>query len=251
MSFLKFTLLNLIFILRFVQIKVCNCSNRFRDNSAKKQDGFTLLELIIVMALMAILWGVAYTMFYQSKKVFSLSNNKLEMYQYARIAMDEISRDLKGATLKDNVDYFRSFTTAETVGLTPSPRENSSILTFLSLTPNGSSTPLTLIAYYLTNADELMRAEYNDTSYIYGTVSGFNPGLATFYKLAANMDYFNLRYGTGSTWVGSWDSTSGTTTGRLPDSVRVTLQIYGTGTGNALEIGTFTTQIMLPYRITH
>ena len=165
--------------------------------------------------------------------------------------MDEISRDLKGATLKDNVDYFRSFTTAETVGLTPSPRDNSSILTFLSLTPNGSSTPLTLIAYYLTNANELMRAEYNDTSYIYGTVSGFNPGQATFYKLAANMDYFNLQYGTGSTWVGIWDSTSGTTTGRLPDSVRVTLQIYGTGTGNALEIGTFTTQIMIPYRITH
>ena len=52
--------------------------------------------------------GVAYTMFYQSKKVFSLSNNKLEMYQYARIAMDEISRDLKGAILKDTVDYFRS-----------------------------------------------------------------------------------------------------------------------------------------------
>ena len=251
MSFLKFTLLNLIFILRFVQIKVCNCSNRFRDNSAKKQDGFTLLELIIVMALMAILWGVAYTMFYQSKKVFSLSNNKLEMYQYARIAMDEISRDLKGATLKDNVDYFRSFTTAETVGLTPSPRDNSSILTFLSLTPNGSSTPLTLIAYYLTNADELMRAEYNDTSYIYGTVSGFNPGLATFYKLTANTNYFNLAYIYSSGSTTTWDSTSGTTIGRLPDAVSVTLQIYGTGTGNTLETGTFTTQIMIPYRITH
>ncbi len=251
MSFLKFTLLNLIFILRFVQIKVCNCSNRFRDNSAKKQDGFTLLELIIVMALMAILWGVAYTMFYQSKRVFSLSNNKLEMYQYARIAMDEISRDLKGATLKDNVDYFRSFTTAETVGLTPSPRDNSSILTFLSLTPNGSSTPLTLIAYYLTNADELMRAEYNDTSYIYGTVSGFNPGLATFYKLTANTNYFNLAYIYSSGSTTTWDSTSGTTIGRLPDAVSVTLQIYGTGTGNTLETGTFTTQIMIPYRITH
>ena len=251
MSFLKFTLLNLIFILRFVQIKVCNCSNRFRDNSAKKQDGFTLLELIIVMALMAILWGVAYTMFYQSKKVFSLSANKLEMYQYARIAMDEISRDLKGATLKDNVDYFRSFTTAETVGLTPSPRDNSSILTFLSLTPNGSSTPLTLIAYYLTNADELMRAEYNDTSYIYGTVSGFNPGLATFYKLTANTNYINLAYIYSSGSTTTWDSTIGTTIGRLPDAVSVTLQIYGTGTGNTLETGTFTTQIMIPYRITH
>lgn len=251
MSFLKFTQLSLIFILRFVQIKVCNCSNRFRDNSAKKQDGFTLLELIIVMALMAILWGVAYTMFYQSKRVFSLSNNKLEMYQYARIAMDEISRDLKGATLKDNVDYFRSFTTAETVGLTPSPRDNSSILTFLSLTPNGSSTPLTLIAYYLTNADELMRAEYNDTSYIYGTVSGFNPGLATFYKLTANTNYFNLAYIYSSGSTTTWDSTSGTTIGRLPNAVSVTLQIYGTGTGNTLETGTFTTQIMIPYRITH
>ena len=247
MSFLKFTLLNLIFILRFVQIKVCNCSNRFRDNSAKKQDGFTLLELIIVMALMAILWGVAYTMFYQSKRVFSLSNNKLEMYQYARIAMDEISRDLKGAILKDNVDYFRSFTTGPA-----DAKSNNSVLTFLSLTPNGSSTPVTLITYYLKNTDELMRAEYNDTSYIYGTISSsIDPSQFTYYKLTANTDYFNLAYITGSTTVTAWDSTSGTTTARLPDAVTVTLQIYGTGTRNTLEIGTFTTQIMIPYRITH
>ncbi len=247
MSFLKFTLLNLIFILRFVQIKVCNCSNRFRDNSAKKQDGFTLLELIIVMALMAILWGVAYTMFYQSKRVFSLSNNKLEMYQYARIAMDEISRDLKGAILKDNVDYFRSFTTGPA-----DAKSNNSVLTFLSLTPNGSSTPVTLITYYLKNTDELMRAEYNDTSYIYGTISSsIDPSQFTYYKLTANTDYFNLAYIYSSGSTPTWDSTSGTTIGRLPDAVSVTLQIYGTGTGNNLETGTFTTQIMIPYRITH
>src|SRR3990167_1867517 len=185
MKFFRHKLKITTFLLRFVQTNTACWFNRPRLNQnvsvqatslnqhetrVKSQSSFTLLELLIVIALMTILWGVAYTVFYQSKRVFSLSDNKLEMYQYARIAMDEISRDLKGATLKDNVDYFRSFTTAETVGLTPSPRDNSSILTFLSLTPNGSSTPLTLIAYYLTNADELMRAEYNDTSYIYGTV---------------------------------------------------------------------------------
>lgn len=217
----------------------------------KRQDGFTILEIIIVMALMAILWGVSYSMVYQSKMVFSLSYNELEKYQHARIAMDGISRDIKGSTLKDNTDYFRSFTAAEVSGLTPPPRDDSSILTLLTMTPNGSSTPVTLVTYYLTNANELMRAEYNDTSYIYGTVSGFNPSNAAFYKLAANMNYFNLAYGTGSTWVSTWDSTSGTTTGRLPDAVRVTLQIYGTGSGNILGIGTFTTEIAIPYRVTH
>ena len=217
----------------------------------KRQDGFTILEIIIVMALMAILWGVSYSMVYQSKMVFSLSYNELEKYQHARIAMDGISRDIKGSTLKDNTDYFRSFSAAEASGLTPPPRDDSSILTLLTMTPNGSSTPVTLVTYYLTNANELMRAEYNDTSYIYGTVSGFNPSNAAFYKLAANMNYFNLAYGTGSTWVSTWDSTSGTTTGRLPDAVRVTLQIYGTGSGNILGIGTFTTEIAIPYRVTH
>ena len=97
-----------------------------------------------------------------------------------------------------------------------------------------------------------MRAEYNDTSYIYGTISsGIDPSQFTYYKLTANTNYFNLAYITGSATVSAWDSTSGTTTGRLPDAVSVTLQIYGTGTGNALETGTFTTQIMIPYRITH
>ena len=218
----------------------------------KKQNGFTLMELLVVMALMSILWGVAYMMFYQSKMVLSLSSSQLTMYQYARVAIGGISQDLKGVALKNNTDYFRSFTTAEASGLTPPPRQNSSILTFLSLTPNGSSTPVTLIAYYLNNADELMRAEYNDTSYIYGAVSGFNPTAATFYTLATNVNYFNLAYNIGSsTWVNSWDSTYGTTTGLLPNSIRVILQIYGSGTGNTLKVGTFTTEIAMPYRITH
>ncbi len=217
----------------------------------KNEDGFTILEFIIVMALMAILWGIAYTMFYQSKNVFSLSVNKLQMCQDARSAMDGISRDLKGAMLKDKTDFFRSFTKADTSGLSPTPKDDSSILTFLSLTPNGSSTPVTLVTYYLSEADELMRAEYNDTMYIYGRVSSFNPGSSTFYKLAANMAYFNLAYGTGSAWLDTWDSGSGTTRGRLPDAVRVTLQVYGTVTGNVLESGTFTTEVMLPYRVTH
>ncbi len=217
----------------------------------KNKDGFTILEFIIVMGLMAILWGIAYTMFYQSKNVFSLSVNKLQMCQDARSAMDGISRDLKGAMLKDRTDFFRSFTIAETTGLSPTPKDDSSILTFLSLTSNGSSTPVTLVTYYLSDADELVRAEYNDTAYIYGRVSSFNPGSSTFYKLAANTAYFNLAYGTGNAWMNTWDSTSGTTTGRLPDAVRVTLQVYGTVSGHVLERGTYTTEVMLPYRVTH
>ena len=217
----------------------------------KNEDGFTILEFIIVMGLMAILWGIAYTMFYQSKNVFSLSVNKLQMCQDARSAIDGISRDLKGAMLKDRTDFFRSFTIAETTGLSPTPKDDSSILTFLSLTSNGSSTPVTLVTYYLSDADELVRAEYNHTAYIYGRVSSFNLGSFTFYKLAANTAYFNLAYGTGNAWMNTWDSTSGTTTGRLPDAVRVTLQVYGTVTGHVLERGTYTTEVMLPYRVTH
>ncbi|MCF6158440.1 MAG: prepilin-type N-terminal cleavage/methylation domain-containing protein [wastewater metagenome] len=220
-------------------------------STKKKNDGFTLLELLFVIVLMAILWGIAFTLFYQSKKVFSFSNSKLVMYQYARIALDSISRDLKGTTLKDERDYFRSFTTAEAAGLTPLPKDNSSILTFLSLTTNGSSTPATLVTYYLNNSDELMRAEYNNTSYIYGTVTGFDPADATFYKLAANINYFHLEYSSENTWVSTWNSTSGTTTGRLPDSIRITLEVYGTGTGNVPETGTYTTEILIPHRITH
>ena len=42
---------------------------------------------------------------YQSRNVFSLSVNKLQMCQDARIAMDGISRDLKGAMLKDKTGF--------------------------------------------------------------------------------------------------------------------------------------------------
>lgn len=223
------------------------------------QGGFTLIELLIVMALTAILWAIAYAMFYQSKGLFSLCSNKLEMYQQARIAMDNISRDLKGAVIKDDRDFFVSFGTQSASSL--SPATNTSILLFLTLAPNGSSTPATLVAYYLNNTGELMKAEFYDTSYVYGTVSGITPGSATYYKLTTNTNLFNLDYYTKGTWVAGWNSTgdpniNGTTTGtgKLPDAVRVTLQMYGTNTSyisgkyteNIQEIGTFTSKIMLP-----
>lgn len=242
---------------------LCHSHQRKKPSRTRKyQGGFTLIELLIVIALMSILWGVAYSMFYQSKGVFSLCNNKLEMYQHARIAMDSISRDLKGAVLKDDRDFFVSFGTESVSGdLSPPPATNTSILLFLTLTPNSSSTPATLVAYYVNNTNELMRAEYYDTSYVYGTVSGITPGSATYYKLTANTNLFNLFYYTGGATVTAWNSTgnqglNGTTTGtgKLPDAVEITLQIYGTNTRytsgkdteNILEIGTFTNKIVLP-----
>ncbi|MDY0044587.1 MAG: prepilin-type N-terminal cleavage/methylation domain-containing protein, partial [Syntrophales bacterium] len=65
------------------------------DIFKNRESGFTLLELVIAMALGLVILGAMYSVFTVHQKTFRLQEHIAEMQQNARAAMDMISREIK------------------------------------------------------------------------------------------------------------------------------------------------------------
>lgn len=63
----------------------------------KKQHGFTLVELMIAVALMVILTGSIVFVFTQAQRVYTQTDATVKVYQNARTAMDIMERDIANA----------------------------------------------------------------------------------------------------------------------------------------------------------
>ena len=63
----------------------------------KNEHGFTIVEMLISVAIGMLIIGITVTMFNAQRKAFSLQEELSEMTQNARIAMNMISRDVRMA----------------------------------------------------------------------------------------------------------------------------------------------------------
>jgi type II secretory pathway pseudopilin PulG len=69
-----------------------------RTNSRNACKGFTLLEALVAAALSSIVIFMLYSVFNTASKTYSGLSHRTEIYQNARIILDQISRTVKGAT---------------------------------------------------------------------------------------------------------------------------------------------------------
>lgn len=65
--------------------------------SYNKQKGFSLIEILVAFGIMAILTIVLASVFNSASKAFSITDKKTELYQNARIVLDQISREVRTA----------------------------------------------------------------------------------------------------------------------------------------------------------
>lgn len=76
------------------------------NQTASRRHGFTLVELLIAIALMTILTGTVVFIFIQSQKIFITVDAQVQVYQYARYAFDQMERDLANVVDSANMDFF-------------------------------------------------------------------------------------------------------------------------------------------------
>lgn len=97
-------------------------------------DGFTLLELLVAMALLAILVVLLLGIVDNGAKLWRTSENRVDSYREARAALGVMSRDLQGVVAGTNTNYFRLNDTSYTPsGATMGT--NASSLFFLTALP--------------------------------------------------------------------------------------------------------------------
>lgn len=68
--------------------------------------GFTLVELMVATVLMTILTGSVVFIFIQAQKIFITVDAKVQVYQYARYAFDQMERDLANVIKTRDMEFF-------------------------------------------------------------------------------------------------------------------------------------------------
>lgn len=62
-----------------------------------KEDGFTLVEVLVTMMLMILVMFALYSVFDMSLRVFSFGNDKVEAVENARIGLSKMEREIRAA----------------------------------------------------------------------------------------------------------------------------------------------------------
>ncbi len=201
--------------------------NNNKSTTLHNSSAFTLVELIVAIALASILILVTAMIFKQASSAFSESDARNEVYQNLRAAFDIIKRDISGATLNTNHELFKAFDNIDANSyLSINAKEGSDIITILSSAPNFEDKPVALITCFLNTDNILSKAEITDTNTLNASIAGFNPDDATGYQLGFNVGTWQLKYrDTDGTWGDTWDSTAKK---YLPDAVEVKMTVSDT-----------------------
>src|SRR5882672_12316666 len=64
---------------------------------SKRQPGFTLIELLVALGIFLLVTGAAFTLLGSSQKQYQSESQVLTSFQEARLALDQIVRDVNDA----------------------------------------------------------------------------------------------------------------------------------------------------------
>jgi type II secretion system protein J len=173
---------------------------------SEKEGAFTLVEIIVTCAILVILMGALYRIFWGSSAAWQKGEARTRMYQNARIILDLMSREIRAAFISRG-DPHLIF------------KGNESFLTFVSVsnTPNRAGEyDLRKIEYSLSQDRLLRRIETHLNSF-----SGGASAMIGEQVLNLIFSY----WGQGE-WQTHWDSTKGTpddADDTLPEAVKITI----------------------------
>lgn len=210
-------------------IRKSQIANR-KLSSLQNCSAFTLLELIIAIALASILILVTAMIFKQASSAFSQSDARSEVYQNVRAAFDIIKRDISGATLNTRYELFKAFNNIDANNyLSIEAKDGSDIITLLSSTPNLDDKPVALITYYLKTDNVLYKLENTGTSTLNSAISSFPNNGTTYKELGFNVSTLQFRYqDSDGTWGDTWETGTSTAYQYLPDAVEVEMTVSDT-----------------------
>ena len=196
----------------------------------RSKSAFTLIELVVAIALASILILVTAMIFKQASSAFSQSDARSEVYQNVRAAFDTIKRDISGATLNTRYELFQAFNDVSAASYsTIGAKEGSDIITLLSSTPNLEDKPVALITYYLKTDNVLYKLENTGTSTLNSAISSLPDTGTTYKELGFNVSTLQFRYqDTDGGWVDTWETGTSTSYQYLPNAVEIEMTVSDT-----------------------
>lgn len=169
--------------------------------------GFTLLEVLITMALLSIILGALYSTFSLSHRALDGMDSSLLKLRECRTALDRIARETESAVYSaGNRNSRFKLTDRDVYG------RQASGLTLTTLSPLVPG--LSLISYSVEEHDGVMTLMKH-------MQSAYQPqGDTEGSEVIEGIEEFALEAKDGITWVKTWDTAE---TNKLPSEVRITL----------------------------
>ena len=202
---------------------------------SRREGGFTLLEMLISLALLAIIVAASVTVFRGVAQSWQRGEVRSLRYQNARAIFDVMNREISSILPPNRHAPF--------LGLPADamPLKSDAIgpsLFFVALVPGAAPTDVTEIGYWLRGRDHmLMRHLDTDPDFDFQTVDADEP-------LGTQVTAWSLSYFDGATWQDRWDSRDGAPqAGRLPKAIRISVTAQDAG---GREQETFETTVSLP-----
>jgi general secretion pathway protein J len=164
--------------------------------------GFTLLEVLIALAILAVVATLVYASFDTSIKVMDGVDHEANIYRDARLILTKLSEDLSMAYLPKGLQEATFVGQDGVVEDRPQDSLRFTALSHLRYVPNQPTSDLNLVEYAL-EAD----SEGKDTALLRKE----NANLYSLFEtggqsvIGEGIRGFNLRYFDGKTWVDSWD----------------------------------------------
>lgn len=183
----------------------------------KTEKGFTLLEILIALVLLAILSGALYGTYFSVIRGSSAARERTEPLRDARVTLDMLRRELSAVYYSKGNERLHFI--VEDRDLFGRPASN---LDFTAFTvPRSGSAPSSdvMAARYRPVRDEedrlILSRETRDVYLDAKTLP---------YPLTGRIEGFLVECYNGTDWVKSWDTRLN---GRLPKAVRVTIFVNG------------------------
>lgn len=208
----------------------------------EKEKGVTLLELMVAVVITALLGVALSTIFKTYSDAWQKGEARTQRYQNARLALDRIATELRGALVPDdhkdelgdgtsNYRKIKFYGRNDPSG--PHTHEGidyeNDILDFITSLPNSGASPRCERAYHLdtTNHDLLVnvitapKRDYTEFTYLNPPTAGMQS------SAAAHVIGFNCRYyKDGSGWQNTWNGYStGAEEGTLPGKVEIKVTV--------------------------
>jgi general secretion pathway protein J len=184
-----------------------NMSARERGKTEKRrfrvQTGFTLVEVLIAMALVSLIALFLYETFISTSRVTESIDREREYYREVRLTADQLTRELLSAYRSSDPSAPLDFTGLHDTG----PEGSSDSLSFytmahLHLIPGRPESSLTKVRYYLEKRPESRWYHLNHEEYSHFLSAGPSEKEV----LIENVKEMSIRYFDGKSWLPEWDS---------------------------------------------
>lgn len=192
-----------------------------------RNNGMTLVEVLVTLTILGILAVSIYTVFKSGLDAWSKAKTRLEIYQNARVIIDQLTKELQGAFVGGGATF------TGTDGTTDAVEFVANILTSEKYAPNFKyEVPeIFKIHYYVDEATHILKrdsiknpADYTSTVYTDSIDFGF---------MVSNIQFQYLAVGSAN-----WTATPDT----LPDAVKISLTLVDSDN----NLYPFETKVHLP-----